>query len=112
MVRATSARLPDPFVCQCAEPWAGGSAQCRAGRGRGGQADAARPAGWRNHAEGTSREFMVWAAMPPDTWIWLPRFFASELPPRGPVELWLQHAGCRSLATGAEVEVVPLETSS
>ena len=29
------------------------------------------------------------------------------MPPRGAVELWLQHAGCRSLATRAEVEVVP-----
>ena len=45
--------------------------------------------------------------MPPDTWIRLPRFFASELPPRGPVELWLQYAGCHNLATRAEVEVVP-----
>ena len=41
------------------------------------------------HAQGSSREFVVWAVMPPDTWIQLPQFFASELPPRGPVDLWL-----------------------
>ena len=67
---------------------------------------AARAAGLQNHAEGTSHEFVVWAAMPPLTWIRLPRFFAKEIPPRGPTVLWLQHAGCRSQATAAEVEVV------
>ena len=45
--------------------------------------------------------------MPPRTWSRLPRFFAEEMPPRGPLELWLQHARCCSLAIGAEVEVVP-----
>ena len=72
-----------------------------------GKAAIALPVAPRTHAEGSSREFVVWVVMPPDTWIRLLRFFASELPPRGPVELWLQHAGCCSLATGAEVEVVP-----
>ena len=61
----------------------------------------------RTHAEGTASDFMVWAVMPPRTWIRLLRSFAEEIPPRGPAELWLQHAGCCSLATGAEVEVVP-----
>ena len=28
------------------------------------------------------------------------------MPPRGPLELWLQHADCGTPATGAEVEVV------
>ena len=28
------------------------------------------------------------------------------MPPRGPLELWLQHADCGAPATGAEVEVV------
>ena len=45
--------------------------------------------------------------MPPRMWIQLPQFFAEEMPPRGPLELWLQHAECGSLATGAEVEVFP-----
>ena len=72
-----------------------------------GRAAIALPAAPRAHAEDSSREFMVCTVMPPDSWIRLPRFFPSELPPRGPVELWLQHVGCSSLATGAEVEVVP-----
>jgi hypothetical protein len=44
--------------------------------------------------------------MPPRTWIRLPRSLAREIPPRGPVELWLQHNGCCSQALEAEVEVV------
>ena len=64
------------------------------------------PAAPRTHARDSSRESVVWAAMPPDTWTRFPRFFASELPPMGPAELWLQHAGCSSPATGAEVKVV------
>ena len=46
------------------------------------------------------------AAMPPSSWICLPFSFAFEIPPRGPLELWLQHADCSTPATGAEVEVV------
>ena len=68
---------------------------------------AAQPAGPRTHAEGTYREFVVWAAMWRRTWIRLPRFLTEDMPPRGPLELLLQHAGCCSLATGAEVKVVP-----
>ena len=49
---------------------------------------------------------MVWAAMAPCTWIRFPQFFAEEMPPRGPLELWLQHTECDAPATGAEVEVV------
>ena len=60
----------------------------------GGQAAAVRPPPSRTHAEGSAREFMVWAATPPHTWIRLPGPFAREIPPRGPVELWLQHDGC------------------
>ena len=44
--------------------------------------------------------------MPPSTWIRFPSFFAIEMPPRGPLELWLQHADCGAPATGADVEVV------
>ena len=29
------------------------------------------------------------------------------MPPRGPLELWLQHADCSAPATGAEIEAVP-----
>nr|XP_040254094.1 B3 domain-containing protein Os03g0212300-like [Aegilops tauschii subsp. strangulata] len=60
----------------------------------------------RTHAEGTAREFVVWAAMLPRTWIRLPWSIAREIPPRGPVELWLQHDGCCGQASEAEVEVV------
>jgi hypothetical protein len=58
------------------------------------------------HAGGMTREFMVWAAMPPRTWIRLPQSVAGEIPLRGPIELWLQHDGCCSQASQAEIEVV------
>ena len=58
------------------------------------------------HAADSSRELVLWAAMPPSTWIRFPSFFSAEMPPRGPLELWLQHADFDALATGAEVEVV------
>ena len=58
------------------------------------------------HAEGSSRELVMWAAMPPRARIRFPQFFSAEMPPRGPLELWLQHAECDAPATGAEVEVV------
>ena len=58
------------------------------------------------HAEGSSRELVLHAAMPPRSWIRLPPSFAFEIPPRGPLELWLQHADCSTPVTGAEVEVV------
>ena len=58
------------------------------------------------HAEGSSRELVLHAAMPPRSWIRLPFSFAFEIPPRGPIELWLQHADCSTPVTGAEVEVV------
>ena len=41
------------------------------------------------HAEGSSRELVLHAAMPPRSWIRLPPSFAFEIPPRGPLELWL-----------------------
>ena len=44
--------------------------------------------------------------MLPRSWISLPPSFAFEMPPRGPLELWLQHADCSTLATRAEVAVV------
>ena len=45
--------------------------------------------------------------MPPSSWIRFPRFFSDVMPPRGPLELWLQHADCSASATGAEIEAVP-----
>ena len=60
----------------------------------------------RTHAEGTAHEFVVWVAMPPRTWIRLPRSFAREIPPRGPVELWLLRDGCYGQASEVEVEVI------
>ena len=44
--------------------------------------------------------------MPPRTWIRFPQLFAAGMPPRGPLEPWLQHAECDTPATGAEIEVV------
>ena len=44
--------------------------------------------------------------MPPSSWIRFPRFFSDMMPPRGPLELWLQHADCDAPATGGEVEAV------
>ena len=57
-------------------------------------------------AADSSRELVLHAVMPPSTWICFPPFFAFEMLPRGPLELWLQHADCGAPATGAEVEVV------
>ena len=58
------------------------------------------------HAEGSCREFVLHAATPPKSWIRLPSFFASVVRQGEPLGLWLQHAGCGTLATGAEVAVV------
>ena len=58
------------------------------------------------HAEGFSRELVLHAAMPPQSWIRLPPSFAFKIPPRGPIELWLQHADCSTPATEAEVKVI------
>ena len=44
--------------------------------------------------------------MPQSTYIHFPPFFAFEMPPWGPLELWLQHTDCGAPATKAEVEVV------
>ena len=56
------------------------------GKGRGVDVLPVEP---RSHADGSSRKFVVWTVMPPDSWIRLPRFFADELPSRGPLELSL-----------------------
>ena len=58
------------------------------------------------HAERSSRELVLHAAMPPSSWIRLPPSFAFEMPASGALELWLQHADCSTLATGAELEVI------
>ena len=58
------------------------------------------------HAKGSSHELVLHAAMPPRSWIRLPPPFAFEIPPRGPLKLWLQHADYRTPATEADVEVV------
>ena len=44
--------------------------------------------------------------MPPSSWIRLPPSFTFEMPPSRALELWLQHADCSTLATGAELEVI------
>ena len=46
-------------------------------------------------------------ALQPSSWIRFPRFFSDVMPPRRPLELWLQHADYSAPATGAEIEVVP-----
>ena len=68
-------------------------------RGRG--ASATRAVAPGIHATDSSRELVLWAPMPPSSWIRFPRFFSDVMPPRGPLELWLQHADCSAPATGA-----------
>ena len=75
-------------------------------RGRGHRAVVTHAVAPRAHAADPSRELVMWVAMPPRTWIRFPQFFSAEMPPRGPLELWLQHADCDAPAIGAEVEVV------
>ena len=58
------------------------------------------------HTEGSSQEFVLHVAIPLQSWIRLPPFFASIIPQGEPLELWLQHADCSTLATEAEVAVV------
>ena len=55
----------------------------------------------------SSRELVLWALMPPSSWIRFSRFFSDVMPPRGPLELWLHHADCDAPANGAEIEAVP-----
>src|SRR3954470_23290315 len=57
------------------------------------------------HTEGSSRELVLHAAMPPRTWIRLPPFFASFFRQGRLLELWLQHADCNTPATEAEVAI-------
>src|SRR3954462_5129207 len=57
------------------------------------------------HAEGSSRELVLHAAIPPRIWIRLPPFFASAFQQGRVLELWLQHADCSTPATGAEVAI-------
>ena len=59
------------------------------------------------HSSDSSRELVLRAPMPPSSWIRFPRFFSDVMSPRGPLELWLQHADCNAPATGAEIEAVP-----
>ena len=58
------------------------------------------------HTEGSSQEFVLHVAIPLQSWIRLPPFFASIIPQGEPLELWLQHAGYSTLAIEAEVAVV------
>ena len=67
---------------------------------------AARTVAPRVHVANSSRELVLHAAMPLRTWIRFPPLLTFEMLPRGPLELWLQHADCGTPATGAEVEVV------
>src|SRR3954466_16319170 len=57
------------------------------------------------HAEGSSRELVLHAAMPPRTWIRFPPFFASVFQQGRLLELWLQHADYSTPATEAEVAI-------
>ena len=58
------------------------------------------------HTEGSSREFVLHVAIPLQCWIRLPPFFTSIIPQGEPLELWLRHAGCSTLATEAEVAIL------
>nr|XP_020173069.1 proline-rich protein 3-like [Aegilops tauschii subsp. strangulata] len=61
--------FPLPLYAQAQGFGEGGIAPRQTSHGRGGQAEVARAAGPRTHAEGSSREFVVWAAMAPRMWI-------------------------------------------
>ena len=43
---------------------------------------------------------------PLNSWIRFPRFFSDVMPPRGPLELWLQPADYGAPAIGAKSEAV------
>ena len=97
---------PFPLYAQ-AEGSGGGGGERRHPRcGRGRRAVVTHAVAPGAHAADSSRELVMWAAMPPRTWIRFPQFFSAEMPPRGPLELWLQHADCDAPATGAEVEAI------
>ena len=70
-------------------------------RRRGRRAVAARVFAPGVHTADSSRELVLHAAMPPSTWIRFPLFFATEMSPRGHLELWLWHTDCGAPATGA-----------
>ena len=94
-----------PLYAQVEGSGGRGGEQCRPCCGRGRRAVVARAIAPGTHTEGSSRELVMWAAMPPRNWIRFPRIFSAEMPLRGPLELWLQHADCDAPATVVEVEV-------
>ena len=56
-------------------------------QGRGSRAAETHAVASGVHAADSSREFVLWAVMPPSTWIRFPQFFIAEMSPRGPLEL-------------------------
>ena len=97
---------PLPLNAQAGGSGRGDGERRCARRGHGRRVAVARVAAPGVRTMDSSRELVLWAAMPPSTWIRFHSFFSAEMPPRGPLELWLQHADCDTPATGAEVETV------
>ena len=56
-------------------------------RVRGRRAMATRAVAPGIHATDSSCELVLWAPMPPSSWICFPWFFSDVMPPRGPLEL-------------------------
>ena len=98
--------FPLPLYARIKGPGEEGTEQHRRCRHRRRRVTAVRVVPPGVHVEGSSRELVLHAAMPPTSWIRLPPSFAFEMPPSGALELWLQHADCGTPATGAEVAVV------
>ena len=109
MVRVAAFGVSVALVRPSQGLWGGRSDErLRTRQGRGRRAAVTHTVAPGVHVVDSSPEFMLRAAMPPRTWIRFPQLFAAKMPPRGPLELWLQHTECNALATGAEVEVVSL----
>ena len=106
LVRTTTSWFPLPLYTRAEGCGEGDDERRHPRRRRGRRATAAHAIAPGVHAAHSSRELVLHAAMPPSTRIRFPPFFAFEMPPRGPLELWLQHADCGAPAAGAEVEVV------
>ena len=108
MVRAAAAWVSAALARPRRRPQGEGAEQHRQRRRRRRRVTVVRVVPPGVHAERSSRELVLHAAMPPTSWIRLPPSFAFEMPPSGALELWLQHADCGTPATGAEVAVVAL----
>ena len=73
-------RYPLPFYAHANDSGGRNGERRRLRQGRDCRATEAHAVAPGIHAVGSPREFVLWAAMPPSTWICLPQFFAAEGP--------------------------------